>query len=114
MDNIGERIRYLRLENEMTLEELGNLVGVGKSTVRKWETGIIENMRRDKIVKLSKALKVTPEFLMGWTPKTEETERMTDRVKTYAQKISNLELTDDEMEQVLNYAAFIKQNRKEP
>ena len=51
---------------------------------------------------------------MGWTPKTEETERMTDRVKTYAQKISNLELTDDEMEQVLNYAAFIKQNRKEP
>lgn len=49
-----------RLELGLTLEEVGKLTGVGKSTVRKWETGFIENMGRDKIVALSKALKLSP------------------------------------------------------
>lgn len=54
--NPGERIKQLRLARGMTLEELGQRVGVGKSTVRKWETGAIANMRRDKIAKLAEAL----------------------------------------------------------
>lgn len=63
---VGERIKFLRTQKGMTLEELGNMVGVGKSTVRKWENGMIANMRRDKISKLANALEVTPTFLMGW------------------------------------------------
>ena len=51
--NIGTLIKKRRKELNMTLEELGNLVGVGKSTVRKWENGMIENMGRDKIAPLS-------------------------------------------------------------
>ena len=35
MQDIGSTIKKLRLENNMTLEQLGNKVGVGKSTVRK-------------------------------------------------------------------------------
>ena len=62
----GEKIHALRLSKGMTLEELGTIVGVGKSTVRKWETGIIANMRRDKIANLSAALGVSPAYLMGW------------------------------------------------
>ena len=63
---VGERIKSLREKQGMTLEELGSKVGVGKSTVRKWENGMIENMRRDKIAKLASALGVTPLYLMGW------------------------------------------------
>lgn len=63
---VGERIKSLREQQGMTLEELGSKVGVGKSTVRKWENGMIENMRRDKIAKLAAALGVTPLYLMGW------------------------------------------------
>ncbi|PNN19207.1 LexA family protein [Staphylococcus warneri] len=54
-----------RKELNLTLEQVGDLVGVGKSTVRKWETGDIENMKRDKIVKLAKALRVSPSYIMG-------------------------------------------------
>lgn len=49
----------------MTLEQLGDKVGVGKSTVRKWENGMIENMRRDNIVKLSKALDIPVTDILG-------------------------------------------------
>lgn len=69
---VGERIKDLREQQGLTLEELGNKVGVGKSTVRKWENGMIENMRRDKIAKLAYALGVTPLYLMGWEDKNKE------------------------------------------
>ena len=63
---MGEKIYNLRIEKGLTLEELGNMVGVGKSTVRKWENGMIANMKRDKILKISEALNTTPAYLMGW------------------------------------------------
>lgn len=59
-------IREKRLELGLTYEELGKIVGVGKSTVRKWETGMIENIKRDNIVALAKALNVSPALIMGW------------------------------------------------
>ncbi len=62
----GQKIHDLRTEKELTLEELGDIVGVGKSTVRKWENGMIANMRRDKLIKVAKALDTTPSYLMGW------------------------------------------------
>lgn len=58
-------LKEKRLEKNMTLEEVGNLIGVGKSTVRKWENGMIENMGRDKIVAISKALGISPLDILG-------------------------------------------------
>lgn len=69
--NMGQKIKALRKEHGLTLEQVGNAVGVGKSTVRKWETGIIANMRRDKIAALSKVLHTTPAYLMGWESETD-------------------------------------------
>lgn len=65
MSNIGELIEKRRKELGLTLEEVGNYVGVGKSTVKKWETGYISNMRRDKISLLSKILQISPTELIG-------------------------------------------------
>lgn len=65
---VKDIIKKRREELGMTYEQLGNIVGVGKSTVRKWETGLIENMRRDNIVALSKALNISPAIIMGWQP----------------------------------------------
>lgn len=64
-EDIGKMIKDKRLERHMTLEELGNMVGVGKSTVRKWENGMIQNMRRDKIEKLARALGISPLDILG-------------------------------------------------
>ena len=64
--NIGEIIRTRRQELGLTLENIGDYVGVGKSTVRKWEHGDIENMKRDKIALLSEILKLSPlTFITG-------------------------------------------------
>lgn len=65
-EGMAHRIKALRHEMGMTLEQVADAVGVGKSTVRKWETGMIANMRRDKISSLAKALNTTPAYLLGW------------------------------------------------
>ena len=65
--DMAKKIKELRLANDLTLEQVADIVGVGKSTVRKWETGMIANMRRDKIAALAQALHTTPEYLMGWS-----------------------------------------------
>ena len=55
--DIGKLINKRRTELELTLEDVGNAVGVSKSTVKKWEDGFISNMKRDKIAELAKVLK---------------------------------------------------------
>ena len=72
-EGMAQRIKTLRQERGLTLEQVAEVVGVGKSTVRKWETGMIANMRRDKIADLAKALGTTPAYLMGW--KEEDVEK---------------------------------------
>lgn len=67
--DFSEKIKELRIRKGLTLEQVGEKVGVGKSTVRKWENGLIANMKRDKIAKLADALGVSPSYLMGWESK---------------------------------------------
>ena len=61
----NSKLKDRRLELKLTLDDVAQIVGVGKSTVRKWETGLIENMKIDKVALLAKALKVEPNFIMG-------------------------------------------------
>lgn len=76
-EEMAKRIKELRTAKGLTLEQVADVVGVGKSTVRKWETGMIANMRRDKIASLAKALGTTPAYLMGW--KEDETKKPPDK-----------------------------------
>ena len=62
--NIGKIIEERRKELNLTLEEIGNAVGVSKSTVKKWESGYISNMKRDKISLLAKVLQISPTKLI--------------------------------------------------
>lgn len=85
-NSFGEKLRQLRISQGMTLEQVAVKVGVGKSTVRKWEIGMIENMRRDKIVALAAALGTTVEdilsdnegALVGKKPLADNGERLTE------------------------------------
>lgn len=67
MHEIGEKIYNRRKELGLTLEQVGDAVGVGKSTVRKWENGMIKNMGRDKIAALAGVLKMNPVELVPYS-----------------------------------------------
>lgn len=71
--NIGLLIEKRRKELGLTLEQVGNAVGVGKSTVKKWESGFIENMKRDKIALLADVLHISPVVLITGKYSSEQT-----------------------------------------
>lgn len=102
---MNELIKMKRLEKNMSLEDVGKLVGVGKSTVRKWENGMIENMGRDKIVALSKALDLSPIDILGMSEK--------DLPKSSIESIYN-QLDQPRKAKVYNFAEYQlrEQNRK--
>jgi len=81
MCEIANKIKARRMELGLTLEEVGQAVGVGKSTVRKWENGLIKNMGRDKIAALAKVLQMDPvEFVPGDAPFSNHQKRYADSV----------------------------------
>lgn len=61
----GERIRQLRIEHQMTQEELGAKVGVQKAAIYKYENGLVVNLKRSILEKLALVLDTTPTYLMG-------------------------------------------------
>ena len=68
---MNELIKTRRKELNITLEEIGDYVGVSKATVQRWETGNISNMRRDRIKKLSEILQLDADVLLGINGNTE-------------------------------------------
>lgn len=65
----AERLRQLRIEKKMTLEEVGKRIGVGRANVYKYEHGIITNIPPEKAKMLAEMFGVSVQYLMGWTDK---------------------------------------------
>lgn len=66
MNNMGEIIKQLRLQKGITQEELGKVIGVQKSAIRKYESGMVQNIKRSSIKKLADYFAVSPSYLLGY------------------------------------------------
>lgn len=62
---IGQLIKQSRINRGLTQEELGELVGVKKSAVAKWENGRVSEIGRSNLQGLAKALGIDPAELIG-------------------------------------------------
>lgn len=63
---LKDKIKDRMLELNMNNEELAKKTGVSPSTISRYITGEITNIRRDKIKKLADALETNVSYLMGW------------------------------------------------
>jgi transcriptional regulator with XRE-family HTH domain len=66
MVTTGQRIKTLRLSRGLSQEELGEMIGVKKAAINKYENGIVVNLKQSTIARLSEALEVSPSYLMGF------------------------------------------------
>ncbi|CAI3617338.1 MAG: helix-turn-helix domain-containing protein [Clostridium neonatale] len=108
---VKDIIKKRREELSLTYEQLGNMVGVGKSTVRKWETGLIENMRRDNIVALSKALNISPAIIMGWQPIEDDNKIILSKEETTLLENYN-KLDNEDKNKVVDYTKLLSNQDK--
>ena len=69
---VGDRIRLVRLEQDVTQQELADYIGVSKQAVYKYENNIVTNIPTDKVDAIARKLNVSPAFLMGWEEQQKE------------------------------------------
>ncbi|MDQ0204106.1 helix-turn-helix domain-containing protein [Pectinatus haikarae] len=77
----ANRLRNKRLEQNLSLQEVADKIGISKVTLSRYETLDIVNIPSDKIEELSKVYKTSPAYLMGWEKDVSETEPLPDLTK---------------------------------
>lgn len=74
---IGQKIKELRKQLNMSVDELATKLGKNRATIYRYERGDIENLPLDVLEPLANALETTPGYLMGWEDKQKENEPTT-------------------------------------
>ena len=62
--DIGQKIKEARIAKGMTQAELGEILGVQKSAIAKYENGRIVNIKRSTLKKISDVLNIRPSELI--------------------------------------------------
>lgn len=109
--NIGSLIRSKREELKYTMKQVAVAVGVSEGTVSRWESGEIENMKRNNIAKLSEVLDIPIYKLMEWDAPEDRTDKFIERMKKYSSALS-----ESEKAQIIMYVEFLaskKENENE-
>ncbi len=65
-EEVGRRIKLARNDAQLSLKELGNLVGLSDATVQRYEAGKIKGVDINLLQRIADALHVSPAYLMGW------------------------------------------------
>ena len=65
-EEVGRRIKLARNDAQLSLKELGNLVGLSDATVQRYEAGKIKGVDINLLQRIADALHVTTAYLMGW------------------------------------------------
>ena len=73
---VQDILKRRRIELGLTQDDVAKHVGVSETTVSRWESGNIANMRRSRIVKLAEVLQISPGVIMGWADEPEQRQRV--------------------------------------
>ncbi|MBR0380859.1 MAG: helix-turn-helix transcriptional regulator [Eubacterium sp.] len=63
---MSNKIREIRKRRNMTLKQVADRLGVTESTVQRYESGNIKNLKYETMVMLADILTCSPAELMGW------------------------------------------------
>jgi len=74
---LGERVKSLREREGMNQKELADASTISQATISRIESGQIEELKSDALIKLAEVLKVTVDYLIGKTNKMNPEELVT-------------------------------------
>lgn len=105
---VGERIKTLRKENKLTQAQLGEILGVEKSAVAKWENGRTKNLKRETIQAMALYFGVRPSYFVE--EKEEDSQLLLnqqeiDLVKQYRR-------ANEQQRRIAFYALMVKEFEK--
>lgn len=108
MMDLYKNIRELREQKNMSQGELAKLTGyTSRSSIAKIEKGEVD-LPQSKIIAFANALGTTPGKLMGLTDADSHKKEPT----TIAAHFDGEEFTEDELDEIRQFAEFVKNRKK--
>lgn len=100
-DNFSDNLKEARLKSGLSQKDVAENIGVAKSTYSLYESGNREP-NVNTIKKISDCLNVSADTLLG----------LNDRPVTIAAHFDGDEYTEDELDEIRQFAEFVKNKRK--
>lgn len=100
---MNEKIKSRREDLGLTLQVVGDYLGVTKATVQRYESGEIKNLKLETIEKLAQILAISPAYLMGW----EEKKESKNQLETIAAHFDGNEFTEDDKDDIENFIKYV-------
>jgi len=101
MNSTGEMIKMLRMKRGLSQEELGEILGVGKSAIQKYENGRIQNIKLDVLRHICTYFMVPPLALLF--PEKAKYFNLGDDIFDATTVMICLKLNDEAKEKVKTY-----------
>jgi len=64
-ETVGERLKAARARAQMTQDQVAQRVGVSRSVISQWETGLIQNIAAAHLAGCAKVLRVSLDWLLS-------------------------------------------------
>ena len=96
---IYERIKNRRKELELTADQVADALGVSRATVYRYESAQIEKVPTDVLGPLSKVLRCTPAYLMGWDDDVESTSESSELPYSISDRAMQIALSYDQADE---------------
>lgn len=104
---IGNRIKQARTLRNLTLDDIANEIGVAKSTVQRYENGLINKPKLPVIQSIAESLKVNPVWLIEEEAPMIIEERLNNILK---HRLDEIHMTLEEVSQKANVPLYWLQN----
>lgn len=106
MNNLSKNIKFLRLQKNLTQEDIAKVVGKARSLISAWESDD-RDITTEDIIKLSNFFNVSMDDLVGKNLQLNEQNKQFDELDLLFSKNKDI-LTDEDKE----YMRFIIEKRK--
>ena len=100
---IKKQVEYYMNIEGINANELANRIGVTSSTIYSMLKRDSSRIDIDLLIKIARALNITTDELLGTYP--------VQKPNTLAAHLEGEDLTPEELEEITNYAAYIKSKR---
>ena len=119
MREFSQQLKEIMDKRGMTQSELCELTGISKSALSQYLSGAFKP-KQERTYLLAKALRTTPEYLMGLTDDPEGNQEEIEKIPQQDQMLEELmsiydSITEEKRRELLNYAKFAqsRESRKE-
>ncbi len=108
MESLGTRVTKLRRELDISQKELAQKCNITEASLSRYENDLREP-KGEIIVKLSNALNVTTDYLLGRTDERKPKKEINNATTIAAHRLGDIEqLPDDAIDEINNYIDLMR------